>query len=157
MKNNRKYRDWAHLTFAVSAIGIEVFVNIELKSATDRLKHKISHHNETFRRILVGMQLNEPLRLRIEERMQRQASVYDFNKIAEIQLSSLGQSKIGVYGFEYIEALVQTLHLPYVSIRSVIGRDKACRLSQHDQGSSLVTEVIRICKVLHEFVNFINT
>jgi len=153
---DREYRQWAHQTVAVGSNGIEVFVNVELKSAIDKLKQKVKLQKEKFREYLSNLLLGEPLWIQIEERKQKQAMVYDYKRIAKIEVSSLKHHEIGTYGFEYIEALLERLPYPYLSIRKLIDREDACRLSQKDQGISFMDEVARICKEFHPIVKFIN-
>lgn len=153
---NRAYRQWAHQTVAVSSNGIEVFINIELKSATDRLKQKIKQHKNIFREYLTNLVLVEPLWVQVEERKQKQAMVYDYNRIAKIEVDSLKNDEIGTCGFEYLEALLERLPYPYFSLRKLIDREEACRLSQIDQGKSLINEVVRICKEFQPIITFVN-
>lgn len=152
----RGYRNWAHQTVAIRATGLEVFVNVELKSATDKLKQKVKLQKEKFREYLSNLRLDEPLWVQIEERKQKQAMVYDYNRIAKIEVSSLERDEIGACGFEYLETLIDRLPYPYFSIRKLIDREKVCSLSHDDQGISFLNEVVRICKEFHPIVKFIN-
>ncbi len=82
--------------------------------------------------------------------------MYDYKGISKIEVSSLGHNKIGSSAFEYLEILIVRLSYPYFSIRKFIDREEVCRLSQQDQGTSLVNKVVRICKEFHSIVGFIN-
>ena len=153
---DRAYRQKAHQTVAVSSKGIEVFINIELKSATDRLKHKVKLQNKKFRDYLTNLVLDEPICIQIEERKQKQAMVYDYNRIATIELKSLKSREIGASSFEYLESLIEHLPYPYFSLRKLIDREDAYKLSQKDQGESLIKEVVGICEKFHSIVTFLN-
>lgn len=153
---DREYRHWAHQTVTINAGGLEILLNVELKSATDKLKKKIRYNNNEFRKHLSGLQLDEPLWVQIEERKQKQAMVYDYKGIVKIEVSSLRHTEIGLNSFDYLETLIERLPYPYFSIRKLIDREEVVKLSQQDQGLSLVNEVVQICEKYHSIVKFLN-
>ncbi len=113
---DKAYRQWAHQTITLDAKGIEVFVNVELKSATDRLKKKLRLNGQTFRKVILGLLPNEPYSVRVEERKQRQASIYDYNPIVTLNACDLKDSHLGAPGFSDIETLIERISLPYLPI-----------------------------------------
>jgi hypothetical protein len=151
-----KYRQWAHQTVALDAYGIDVFVNLELKAVTDRLKERIRRNRQAFREAILSLLPDEPFSVQVEERKQRQASIYDYHSIATLDARYLKNSELGAYGFDYIETLVEQVSLPYLTVRRRIDRNKALELSQKDQGRPLVSEVTRIIQAFHPLVRFIN-
>lgn len=153
---DNKYRKWAHQTVALDAYGIEVFVNLELKAVTDRLKERIRRSRHAFREVILSLLPGEPVSVQVEERKQRQASIYDYHSIATLDARYLKDPELGTHGFDYIETLVEKVSLPYLTVRRRIDRDKALELSQKDQGRSLVGEVTRIMQAFHPLVRFIN-
>ena len=153
---DKKYRKYAHLTLVLNASGIEVILNIELKPAIDRLKQKMHNENDKFRKYLSSIQMDSPLWIQIEERIHKQVMLYDYNLVAKIELSSLRNPDINLSGFAYLESIIDRLQYPYFSIRKLINRDQVCKISQKDQGKSLVNEILMMYKNYHSFVSFIN-
>ncbi|MCE5251230.1 hypothetical protein LLG96_13520 [bacterium] len=154
---DQEYKQRAHLSIAIHLAGLEVFLNVELKSATDKLKEKVCNNKDEFRKLLSDLQLDDPLWIQIEERKKIQAMVYDYRLISKIEVSSLRHSEIGSSSYEYLETLIDRLQYPYFSIRKLIDREEVCKLSRKDQGISLVNEVVRICEKFHSIVKFINS
>jgi len=153
---DRKYRNWAHQTIVINSVGLEVLLNVELKNATDKLKRKVHHENNKFRKYLGSLELDEPLWIQIEERKQKQAMMYDYNLVAKIKVSSLRHGKIGSSSLKYLETLINRLPYPYFSIRKLIKRAHVCQLSQQDQGHSLTSELFHIFEKFHSIITFIN-
>ena len=58
-------------------------------------------------------------------------------------------------GFGYLEALLEQIKYPYLSVRRHIDRGQALELSKKG-GDALVDEVIRVMKAFHPLVEFIN-
>ena len=67
-----KYRAVTHQTMSLNADGLRVFVNTELKSATDRLKSVLKRTQAALRAELQRLHAFEPFELVLEERVQRQ-------------------------------------------------------------------------------------
>jgi hypothetical protein len=144
----QKWRHWAHQTISVSCSGLTVYVNVELKPAIDRLRSRVSQNRQTFRETILG--LSQPFSIQIEERKRRQASVYDYHKVASLEASSLNQIE-----FDYIEGLLDHIDLPYLKVSKHIDRERALKLSQGG-GEDLVDEVVQIMREFHPLVKFIN-
>lgn len=152
----KKYRNDAHQTITVDAQGIEVFVNVELKSAIDKLRLKMCQDKDSFKKLLSALDDNEPLCVKIEERKQRQASSYNYFPVARIELPYLKNSETGHLSFEYIQSVLTKIPLPYLTVRLRIDRKTALVLSERDHGRSLVDKVISHLKALHPLVRYIN-
>ena len=152
----KKYREWAHQTISLNAQGIEVFVNIETKPAIDKLRKKLRQNRQAFKDRILDLQIEEPFTIQVEERGNRQASIFDYHLIARIESNYLKDSRIGSCGFEYVETLLEKVHLPYLSIRKRIGRNLVVQLSEADRGRSLIDHVTKIMQAFHPLVEFIN-
>jgi hypothetical protein len=81
-----EYRKVTHQTVSLRSNGLCVFANTEFKSATDRLKDVLLHSEAEFREALQHLHEFLPFELMLEERIQRQASLYDY--IPKIRLHS---------------------------------------------------------------------
>jgi len=152
----RKYRQWAHQTVSLKAYALDVFVNVELKPAIVRLRKKIRQDKQAFREIISRLLPDEPFNVQVEERKQRQASLYDYHRIVRLEARYLKNPELGPHGFDYIEMLLEQVSLPYLTVTRRIDRDSALELSRKDQGRSLVDEVVRIMQAFHPLVKFIN-
>lgn len=151
---DKKYRQWAHQTVSLNAYALDVFVNVELKPAIDRLRQRINQDKRAFRRVIA--ELPSPFSVQVIERKKRQASIYDYHNIANLQAEYLKHPELGEHGFDYIETLLERVPLPYLTVTRRIDRDSALKLSQKDQGHSLVDKVVCIMKAFHPLVEFIN-
>ena len=152
-----KYRKWAHQTISINSQGVDIFVNIETKPATDRLKEKINEERQTFRKMILDLIFNLPLTIQVEERINRQASIYDYHLIARIESRYLKDPMVGLRSLEYLEYLLDKIPLPYLTVRKHIERDLVLNLSEKDQGNTLVTQIVDIMRAFHPFVKFINS
>jgi hypothetical protein len=151
-----KYRNYAHQTIAINAQGIDVFVNVELKSASDRLKDRIHQDGQSFRKLLSELESDPSLCIQIEERIQRQASLHDNHPVANIQIRYINNPTVGAEGFDYLQKIIEKIHLPSMAIKRHIPRKQVLALSQKDQGLSLIKEVVSIMKGFHPLVSYIN-
>jgi hypothetical protein len=157
--DSENFGNWAHQTVAVYNYGLEVFANAELKPAIDRLRKKV--HNERQKFVDIVTALPEPFTVRVAERIQRYASLYDDYEVANLKA---GVHKKGPYGlkdpesegFDCFETLLEQIHLPYLSVRKRIDRERALELSERN-GDALVNKVVSIMKAFHPLVEFINT
>jgi hypothetical protein len=68
----QKYRQMTHQTVSFWSDGLRVFVNAELKPATDRVKDVVARHASAFRKALLNLYAFEPFELILEERVKRQ-------------------------------------------------------------------------------------
>ncbi len=160
---NTEFKLWAHQTISLYAYKLDVFVNVELKPAVVRLRKRIRHDKQAFREVV--SRLPVPFSVQLEERKKKQASQHNYYTIAKLEAGlceapnsgqyGLKDPKLGQYGFDYIEKLLEQIHLPYLSVRKCIDRNRALELSQ-GSGHSLVDEVVGIMKEFHPLVEFIN-
>jgi hypothetical protein len=150
----REYRQWAHQTVSLKAYALDVFVNVELKPAIDRLRTRIKRDRGAFRRAVAG--LPSPFSVQVQERKKRQVSLYETHDIAELDADYLKHPELGKHGFDYVETLLEQIHLPSLVVKRRIDRDEALELSRKDQGLSLVDEVVSIMQAFHPLVRFIN-
>ncbi len=151
-----KYRDLAHLTIVTSSAGIEVLANIELKPAVDKLRGKINANRATFRKHVAKLSTDRPSWLRLEERTQKQASIYHYTKIAEIDLTAIKHKQIGILGFEYIEGILSKLQYPYISIRKLVSRNEILRIPPKTRGNAVMNNLVSISKEFNPIIEFIN-
>jgi hypothetical protein len=152
----QKYRQWAHQTISLHAQGLEVFVNVELKGAIDKLKGKLRQNKKDFRNQILNLTVEEPFSIQVEERLNRQASIFDYRLIAKLESTYLRDDRVGSYGFEYVESILERVPLPYLTVRKGINRSRAIEFSKADQGRSLIKEVVRLLQAFHPIVAFIN-
>ncbi|NLX20536.1 MAG: hypothetical protein GXY55_02545, partial [Phycisphaerae bacterium] len=150
------YRQYAHPTLTVDANGIEVFVNVELKAAVEKLKARVAENWQGFQAIIGRLDLGEDLYIQIAERRQRQASIYDYHPVARIQVPYLKDASVGEHGFRYLRTLLEQIPLPYVTVRKRLDRLRVRMLSEKDQGQSLIAEVVRTIKAFHPLTTYIN-
>jgi hypothetical protein len=153
-----KFKEAAHQTISLYDYGLEVFVNVELLRAVDKLRKKIQSDDLLFRQVI--SQLPAPFTVQIQERREKRPRVYDCYTIAEVEGGVYKQVPYGLKdaqspGFEYIQALVQQIRYPYLSIRRRITRKQVLELSKGN-GEALVNEIIDILKAFHPVVDFIN-
>jgi hypothetical protein len=144
---DKKYRGLAHQTVSLHKCGLDVFVNVELKPAVDRLKKKIDQDKQAFREAI--SRLPGLFSVQVEERKLIRGSLYEYTLI-----DSLESDKLDEPGFDRVEKL-RNLPLPYLTVRRRIDRDQALELS-HTDGRPLIEEVVGIMKVFHPLVKFVN-
>jgi hypothetical protein len=160
---NPQFKKLAHQTIAIYAGGLDVFVNVELKPAIEKLRLRIAHNRQAFRGIV--RKLPAPFSIEIEERKQKQASQHNYYSIARLEAGQrkvpntgeygLTDPDIGALGFDYIESLLKQIHLPYLSVRTRIERNGALHLSA-GTAEALVDKVVSLMKRFHPLVTFIN-
>ena len=154
---NNKYRKWAHQTISINSQGVDIFVNIETKPATDRLKEKINKERQSFRKMILDLIFDLPLTIQVEERINRQASLYDYYLIARIESKYIKDPIVGLRSLEYLEYLLDKIPFPYLTMRKNIERNVILNLSEKDKGNTLVTHIVNIMQAFHPFVRFINS
>ena len=149
-----EYRKWAHQTVLLRTYALDVFANVELKPAIARLRKKIRQDKQAFREVIA--KLPAPFSVQVVERKKKQVRLYDYHSIASLEAYGLKDPELGPHGFNYIETLLEQIHLPNLVVRRPIDRDLALELSRKDQARSLVNEVVRIMQAFHPLVKFIN-
>ncbi|MGB7581696.1 MAG: hypothetical protein WBL85_04525 [Sedimentisphaerales bacterium] len=155
------FKKIAHQTISLSDFGLEVFVNVERKSAVDMLKEKTRSDKKTFAKIVAD--LPEPFSVRIEERKNKQASLHDYYPIVTLEAGTYRPPHSGPYGlkdpkssgFDYIEGILEQMPSPYFSLRKRIDRKQVLDMSKGN-GDALVETVVCLMKAFHPLVEFIN-
>jgi len=151
---DKKFKQQAHQTMSLYEDRLDVFVNVELKRAVEKLKKKIRQNKQAFRETI--LKLPAPFTVQLEERIQKVASQYDCYIVAKLEAGNRKDiAKLGKDEFDYIENFLERTHLPYLSVRRSIDRNHALDLSQGD-GQALVDEVVGIMSEFHQLVKFIN-
>lgn len=125
------YRKVTHQTISLSSDGLRVFVNTELKAATDRLKRVMKPPSATFRTALQYLHAFEPFELILEERTQRQASIYDYTPKMRLH-SSLLDETAGDVAWDAFTQTIERLPLPYLRIERLVPAHKLIELSECD-------------------------
>ncbi len=149
------YRRVAHQTVTVDVGGMNIFVNVELKHATDSLKDKVRRQKEAFWSVILKCQVDE-FHIRMVERKQQRASIYTLYPVARLEAEHLKDLKLGARGMEYLETLIEQLPLFEFKVVKRLDRNKLFELCKQDQGKALIDEVSRIMKAFHPIVRFIN-
>jgi len=123
------YRNVTHQTISLSSDGLRVFVNSELKSATEKLKIVLKQANAAFRTALQLLHAFEPFELILEKRKKRQASIYDYTPKMRLH-SSLLNEPAGDVAWAAFTQTVEQLPLPYLRIERLVPAQKLIELSE---------------------------
>lgn len=149
-----KFKQQAHQTMSLYEDRLDVFVNVELKRAVEKLRKKIRQDRQAFREVM--LRLPAPFTVQLEERKQKVASQFDYHIVARLETGNRKDpTKLGEDEFDYIENFLERTHLPCLSVRRSIDRNHTLDLSQGD-GQTLVDEVVGIMREFHWLVEFIN-
>ncbi len=140
----------AHQTISVCARGLDIFVNVELKPAADRLKRKIRDDNEGFRNAINN--LPKPFTVCIEEREYERPRYFRYRRVVEIESGRLKESS----EFEFIERRLNEIKFPNFMVVRHIPKEDALELSKQG-GDALIDRTTNIMETLHPLVKFINT
>ena len=127
-----EYRNVTHQTVSLRSDGLRVFVNTELKSATDRLKNVLMRSECEFREALQHLHELGPFELVLEERIQRQASLYDYTPKMRMHSSMLVEAT-GDVAWKAFTQTVNRLPLPYLRIERLVPAAKLIELSKCDE------------------------
>lgn len=155
-KDKKEYRKWAHQTISIDALGIEIFVNIELKNATDLLKTKVFKNSHEFKKLILNLLQDDTFTIRIEERRNKQASIYDYFLLAQFESNYFRNPPLNNFSFENLKTLLNQIPLPYTSIRTRIKGKEVVEMSKTDNGILFINEVVRIMSAFQPLVKFIN-
>jgi len=149
------YRQVTHQTTSLGSGGLQVFVNAELKAATDRVKTVLSRSADAFRVALQDLHRLEPFELVLEERAQRQASLYDYTPKMRLHSSMLADRATGDVAWNAFAQTVQLLPLPYLRIERLVPLSQLLELSRCDPPQA-VQHVVDILKCNHAVVKLLN-
>lgn len=147
-----EYRKVTHQTVSLHSDGLRVFANTELKSATDRLKNVLMHSESEFRRALQHLHEFDPFELVLQERVQRQASLYEYTPKIQLHSSMLVEAT-GDVAWSAFTQTVNRLPLPYLRIERLVPAAKLIELSKCDKAGQHVEEIL---KQNHTVVSLLN-
>ena len=148
----KSYRDVTHQTISLGSDGLCVFVNTELKSATDRLKTVVSRCGDNLRAALQKMHRYEPFNLVLEKRTQRQASLYDYTPQMRLHSSMLADAATSDVAWMAFTRTVQQLPLPYMRIERLVLPSRLIKPT----GTDAVQKVVEILQRNHAVVKLLN-
>jgi hypothetical protein len=149
------YRSVTHQSLALTAAGLEVFVNTELKPATDRVKDLLSRNPDTFRKELENQHKLEAFYLIVEKRTQRQASLFDYTPQLRLHSSVFSDLTTGDIAWEVFCKLFKVLPLPYLRIERLVPRAKLLDISKEGP-SKVIRHIIELLLRNHPVVNWLN-
>jgi len=147
-----RYRKVTHQTISLRANGLKVFVNTELKSASDRLKDVLRHQGNQLRVALQHLHEFSPFELVLQERVQRQASLFDYTPKMQLHSSMLVGATNNV-AWEAFTQTVELLPLPYLRIERLLPAAKLIELSKCDKAVQQVAEILRENHAVVEMLN----
>lgn len=151
---DRAYRKVTHQTISLASDGLRVFVNCELKAATDRFKRVLRQSATEFRAALQHLHAFEPFELVLEERVQHQASLYDYTPKMRLHSSMLGEVEGDVAWSAFTQTVVR-LPLPYLRIERLVPAQKLIELSRCDP-PQIVQYIIEMLRRNHAVVSLLN-
>lgn len=151
----RTYRNVTHQSTSLEANGLKVFVNAELKPATDRLKNVLYRSGEVLRNALQNLHSSGPFELVVLERKQRQASLYEYTPKLRIHSSMLAEVNTREVAWSAFCQTIQQLPLLQFSIERFVPPAKLLELSAYDPPRA-VEYVVEILKRNHAVVSLLN-
>jgi hypothetical protein len=140
---------------SLAANGLSVFVNTELKAATDRLKKVVRESGNVLRDTFLNLHMYEPFELVVQERTQRQASLYNYTPKIRLHSSMLEDVKTREVAWTVFSQTVQQLPLLQLSIERLVEPAKLLELSRGDP-PQVVQHVVEIAKRNHAVVKLLN-
>jgi hypothetical protein len=152
----KAYRNLAHQTISADSQGLNIFVNVELKPAVEKLRDKIRTSQSEWRKIVSQLHEHSTFSLKIEERIQKQAQNYDYRSICVVESAYLSDPRLADVSFTYLESLLEKIPLPYVTLVTRVGRQEAIQASGTNHGRTLIEKVISLMAGFHPLVEFIN-
>jgi hypothetical protein len=152
----KAYRNLAHQTISADSQGLNIFVNVELKPAVEKLRSKIRTSQSEWRKIVSQLHEHCTFSLKIEERIQKQAQKYDYRPICVVESAYLSDPRLADVSFTYLESLLEKTPLPYVTLVTRVGRQEAIQASGTNHGRTLIEKVTSLMAGFHPLVEFIN-
>ena len=150
------YRKVTHQTISLASDGLRLFVNSETKAATDQLKSVLKQSNAVFLTTLQHLHAFEPFELVLEERTQRQASIYNYTPKMRLHSSLLNDDEIaGDVAWAAFTKTVERLHLPYLRIERLVPAHKLIELSKCDP-PQVVQHIVEMLLSNHAVVRLLN-
>ncbi len=150
-----KYRKLSHQTISISSDGLRVFINSELKSATDRIKAVLSQSAHALRAVLQDLHAYQPFELVLQERKQVQASLYENTPKMRLHSSLLADESVGGMAWMAFAETVQRIPLPYLCLTRRIPPRELLDLPA-DDASAAVRIVVEMFEQNHAVVELLN-
>jgi hypothetical protein len=154
---DKAYRKVTHQSLSLHSDGLRVFVNVETKPATDRVKAVLSQSAtaDALRRALRLLHKSDPFDLILEERIQKQASKYDYVPKMRLHSSMLTEKVTGDLAWRAFDETVKVLPLPYLRIERTVPRKALLEHATHDP-AKVVQHVIQLLLRNHAVVTLLN-
>lgn len=149
------YRNMTHQTMSLAANGLSIFVNAELKPATDRLKRVVRQSGDVLRDALQDLHLYEPFELVLKERIRRQASLYNYTPKMRLHSSMLSDVNTREVAWTAFSQAVEKLPLFQLSIERLIPPLRLLELTKHDPPET-VQYIVECLKRNHAIVDLLN-
>jgi hypothetical protein len=149
------YRNVTHQTLSLDANGLTIFVNAELKAATDRLKAVVRKSGQALRKALQDLDKGGQYELVLQKRTQRQASVYDYTAQMRLHSSMLTDRKTREVAWNAFSQTIQQLDLFELSIERLVPPAKLLELSKSDP-PKVIPYIVDILKRNHALVKLLN-
>lgn len=147
------YRRLAHQTIALCQAGLRVFVNVELKVATDKLKHRLAASNQGFWQVIEEIAKAGPFEVIIMERVHQQAQKYDLRHRASFSSRELldpeGRKRRELHQW------IDFLPYPNFMLERKLWAGEVATISKQNP-ESLAQRVAEMVKSQHPLVEFIN-
>lgn len=153
---NKKYRKLAHLTISFNSQGIEIFINLETKPATENLKRIIKNQPDKFKEAIKELCCISNLTFVVEKRQHDVASKYNFHRLLEIASYALKKGTISDSTYNFFTSTINSTNLPSINIIKKIGRNDAIALSSGVTPTKFINELIEIIMKFHKFITFCN-
>jgi len=153
--DRRKYRRVTHQTISLSSDGLQVFVNAELKPASERIKRALKRAADTVRAKLADLHAFEPFDLVLEERTRRQVRLYDYTPKLRLHSSLVADETAGDDAWKAFVETFQLVPLPYLRIERLIPPIGLLQLPE-DGGAGAIDLLAGILKVNHAVVDLLN-
>jgi hypothetical protein len=150
------YRNLAHQTIAADSQGLNVFVNVELKPAVEKLRNKIRNSHLEWRKIVSELHRHSAFNLKVEERVQKQAQNYDYRSICVVESACLSDPRLADVSYTYVESLLEKIPLPYLTFATKMSRQEAIQASGTNYGRKLIEKITSLMAGFHPLVEFIN-
>jgi hypothetical protein len=158
------FKHFAHVTVSVTSGGVEVFINIELKSAMDRLRKALAAQRPLLLERMRALRSAgsaptaigpDRFEIRFADREQIQGSDYRDIPVATTSLDYLFDERVGEATRANLFRSIGAIRLPYIAILTTISR-KDVGAAQRSGPTGIVARVARIVAQLDPIVRLIN-
>ena len=152
---NGSYRKVTHQSITLSSDGIRVFVNAELKPAADRIKKVLGQKPELVYAALQQLHETEPFDLVLEERVQKQAMLYDYTPKMRLHSSLITDESVGSPAWTAFIDTVLKLPLPYLRIERLVKPATLLGVSSGHEDAS-IESIANAMRQNHGIVQMLN-